>query len=120
MHSVCLGTYRNDSDPLMLFVGDHDADCRRLCRAHLQRTKDHVLQAENGVGPPASVAMEHVDAVIMDIMMPERDGLECTRRLRSDKATKSIPIITSSARTPKLPQRFPIARRSLLPAWYGS
>lgn len=94
-----IGEQQTHSDPLTVLVVDDDADFRRLCRAHLQRAKYQVLEAENGMVALARVAEEHVDVVIMDIMMPEMDGLECTRRLRSEAATKSIPIIMSSGRT---------------------
>ena len=97
------GEQQNHSDPFTVLVVDDDADCRHLCRAHLQRAKYQVLEAESGRVALAVVAEEHVDVVIMDIMMPEMDGLECTRRLRSDAATKSIPIIMAGARTPARP-----------------
>ena len=44
-----LGEQQNHSGPFTVLVVDDDADCRRLCRTHLQRTKYPVLQAENGM-----------------------------------------------------------------------
>ena len=48
-----------------------------------------------------AVAEEKPDLVLLDIMLPGKDGLEILRSLRSDPATAKIPVIMASARGPE-------------------
>ena len=57
-----------------------------------------VMAADNGVKALEVIKKEVPDIVITDLMMPEMDGIELTRRLRSDPKTKHIPIIMLTAR----------------------
>ena len=50
-------------------------------------------EAENGAEALTTVARQRPDLILMDIQLPVMDGYEATRRLKSDPATKSIPII---------------------------
>lgn len=84
--------------PLVLLVDDCPAN-RCLLERLLARDGMRSLHAVNGAEAieAARTALPHV--IIMDVMMPVMDGLEATRRLRSDPATASIPIIIVSAKT---------------------
>jgi two-component system cell cycle response regulator DivK len=56
-----------------------------------------VLDAVNGLEAIAIAHSEAPDLILMDISLPELDGLQATRRLKSDPATQRIPIIILTA-----------------------
>ncbi len=57
-----------------------------------------VFVAKNGIEALEQARWEKPDLVIMDIMMPEMDGLEACRHFKTDSSLKSIPIIMLTAR----------------------
>jgi signal transduction histidine kinase len=57
-----------------------------------------LMAADNGIKALELIKKEVPDIVITDLMMPEMDGIELTRRLRLDPKTKHIPIIMLTAR----------------------
>ncbi|MGB0715354.1 MAG: response regulator [Phycisphaerae bacterium] len=83
-------------EPTVLIVDDSPTN-RTLCQSCLNNRGYRLLQACDGVEAYEMATSEPPDAIIMDIMMPRMDGLECTRRLRAHEATKDVPIIVLSA-----------------------
>ena len=83
-------------DPIVLIAEDH-LDSREALGALLEAFGFRVITAVNGA-QAVDLAMEHrPDLILMDIMMPELDGFEATRRLRGFPETSEIPIITLTA-----------------------
>lgn len=60
-----------------------------------------VLRATNGREALALAREHRPDIIFMDIIMPEMDGYEATRRLNDDPATRGIPIIFVSSKRQK-------------------
>ncbi len=59
----------------------------------------HVLIARNGLeGLEQLAKAERIDLVLMDVMMPEMDGLEATRRLRTDPRWARLPVLALTAK----------------------
>jgi putative two-component system response regulator len=68
-----------------------------VCRGCQERNGYKVREAADGCVALAQVHEQVPDVIVMDVMMPNMDGLECTRALRADPETRDIPIIIVSA-----------------------
>jgi DNA-binding response OmpR family regulator len=82
----------------ILLVDDEQAVQQPLSFA-LERDGHRVVQARDGEEALEQFAKEHVDLVVLDIMLPKLDGLEVCKRLR---AASSVPIIMLTARDDEL------------------
>lgn len=83
-------------NPTILIVED-DPRNMKLVRDVLRATGYTVLEASNGVDGVALARAEHPHLVLMDIHLPLLDGREAARILRSDDATRGIPVVALSA-----------------------
>lgn len=79
-----------------ILVVDDDKNTRLLLRAVLEAEHYTVFTAENGEDALAVMDREHIDLVVLDIMMPKMDGYEFTRTLRENRST--LPILMVSAK----------------------
>jgi len=66
--------------------------------ANLLKDKYQTKVATSGATALQIVASSKVDLILLDIMMPEMDGIETCRRLKADEATASIPVIFLTAK----------------------
>ena len=82
----------------ILVVDDHP-DNLDLLEALLGRQNYAVDRAENGLVALQKVALSPPDLILLDIMMPEMDGYEVCRQLKSDPNTCTIPILFINALT---------------------
>jgi DNA-binding response OmpR family regulator len=87
-----------DSSPTILLVDDEDS-VRKVLAFPLERDGYAVVQAADGAEALERFAAQHIDLVVLDIMLPKLDGLEVCKRLR---ATSSVPIIMLTARDDEL------------------
>lgn len=81
---------------LNILVVDDDKNTRLLLRAVLEEEKYTVFTAENGEDALEVMDREHIDLVVVDIMMPKMDGYEFTETLR--KSDNNLPILMVSAK----------------------
>jgi hypothetical protein len=85
-----------------VLIADDDVRNVFALASVLERHGVEVLFAENGLEAIAALeASPGVDLVLMDIMMPELDGYEATRRIRADKRFAKLPIISLTAKAMK-------------------
>ncbi|MDQ1729737.1 MAG: two-component system, cell cycle response regulator DivK [Pyrinomonadaceae bacterium] len=83
--------------PRTILVVDDFDDTRLLLRTWLERQGFRVLEAENGTRAVAVAETERPNLIIMDVEMPEMDGLAATRKLRELKNFDIVPIVAVSA-----------------------
>lgn len=81
----------------LVLVADDDRDILSLVRAVLERSGHEVVCAGDGAEALACIAARRPDLAVLDITMPQVDGLEVLRRLRADPATSDLPVILLSA-----------------------
>lgn len=78
---------------------DDDPDNRDLIRFVLKKAGYEVLETYNGVIGIELAHKEMPDMVLLDLAMPEMDGWEVARRLKTDPDTKQIKIVALTVRT---------------------
>jgi DNA-binding response OmpR family regulator len=81
-----------------LLVVDDDPDIRDIVELNFMMEGFEVLTAANGREAEEIVRSQRPDAVLLDIMMPERDGIDVLTALRADPATHDIPVVLLSAK----------------------
>jgi CheY-like chemotaxis protein len=81
-----------------ILVVDDDRDIVRLMRAYLEQAGYNVLTAYEGETALHMLRREHPHLLILDLMLPERDGWEITRIVRGDTSLQDTPIIMLTAR----------------------
>ena len=83
--------------PQKVLIVDDDPIMHQLVKRHLERAGYEMLSATNGLEAIDVATRELPHLIVMDVMMPEVDGLESMRRLRKSEATKAIPVIVVTA-----------------------
>ena len=82
-----------------VLVVEDEPDIRRLVVLHLERDGFRCRTAATGTDALREVKTAVPDLVVLDLMLPELDGLEVCRRLRRDPGTASVPIIMLTAKS---------------------
>ena len=81
-----------------LLVVDDDPQIIRLLQAYLEQAGFVVLTAPEGETAWQLIRRERPDLVILDLMLPKRDGWDITRRVRADEHLAGMPIVLLTAR----------------------
>jgi DNA-binding response OmpR family regulator len=85
-------------NPSVLIVDDEPMT-RNLLRLMLERVGFDILEAEDGLQALEAVARARPNLLILDVMMPNMDGITVCETLRAQAETTVLPIILLSART---------------------
>lgn len=85
-----------------ILVVDDDSNAVRILKDKLTAAGYDVIPASNGVEGYAKAKSERPDLILLDIMMPEVDGITVLQRLKFDPQTDSIPVIIMTAKGEKM------------------
>ena len=81
-----------------ILVVEDDPDISELIRHYLEKAGHMVQRLATGAGVLPRLRAEPADLVILDLMLPEVDGLIVCQAMRNDPATAAIPVIMLTAR----------------------
>ena len=82
-----------------ILIVDDDVDTLRLVGLMLQRQGYEISAATSGEQALGKAFEEKPDVILLDVMMPDMDGYDVTRRLRKNPATQTTPILLFTAKT---------------------
>ena len=87
-----------DSKPRKILVVDDEADVTDLVAYHL-KSKGYVVEAVNNPNSSIGTARTFLpDLVILDVMMPDLNGVQICRMLRADSQLKNVPVVFLTAK----------------------
>jgi len=76
-----------------ILIADDDADMLELLTVMLENEGYTVLKAENGLQAVEMARKELPALVMLDIHMPVMDGLKACKEIKSDKVTRTVPVV---------------------------
>jgi CheY-like chemotaxis protein len=80
-----------------VLVVDDNPQNLELLVAYLESLGCHITTAVDGLEAMEKVPQEQPDLILLDVMMPRMSGFEVCRKLKSDPATREVPIIMVTA-----------------------
>jgi len=78
---------------MKILIAEDDISTRKLEQMMLQRAGYSVLEAENGHVALEVLDVQHIDVILLDVLMPGMTGIEFLRKLKSNPITARVPII---------------------------
>ncbi len=85
--------------PQRVLVVDDEPDVLLLCRVNLEFEGYEVVLASNGVDAIAEVRDQRPDVILLDVMMPQKDGWQVLDELQGDPELATIPVVMLTARS---------------------
>jgi len=81
-----------------ILIVEDDEDIMELISFNLEQEKYSILQAESGEKALQEISKELPSLVLLDLMLPEINGLDVCRRLKANSRTQSIPVLMVTAK----------------------
>jgi DNA-binding response OmpR family regulator len=83
---------------MRVLVIDDEQDVLLLCRVNLQYAGHEVLEAPDGDRGLELARTARPDVIVLDVMLPARDGISILRDLGEDPATADVPVVLLTAK----------------------
>ena len=88
--------------PETVMVIEDEKEIRELIRYHLERAGFRVHSAADGDDGLKQLFASRPDAVVLDLMLPGRSGLEVLREVRGEPSTRDLPVVVLTARSAEM------------------
>ena len=85
-----------------VLIVEDETNIRQLVKYNLEKESYQVLEAEDGLQGLRLAKAEKPDLVLLDLMLPQMDGLEVCRSLKGNPATSALPIIMLTAKSEEI------------------
>lgn len=85
-----------------VLIVEDEANIRQLVKYNLEKESFQVIEAEDGLQGLRLAKAEKPDLVLLDLMLPQMDGLEVCRSLKGNQATAALPIIMLTAKSEEI------------------
>lgn len=85
-----------------VLIVEDEANIRQLVKYNLEKESYQVIEAEDGLQGLKLAKAEKPDLVLLDLMLPQMDGLEVCRTLKGNQATAAVPIIMLTAKSEEI------------------
>ena len=85
-----------------VLIVEDEANIRQLVKYNLEKESYQVIEAEDGLLGLRLAKAEKPDLVLLDLMLPQMDGLEVCRSLKGNQATAALPIIMLTAKSEEI------------------
>jgi CheY-like chemotaxis protein len=86
------------TDLRSILVVDDDEAYRTILGKHLEQLCDRVRVTGDTQGAMATATRREVDALMLDIIMPDTDGLTMLQQIRADAVTADLPVVVCSSK----------------------
>ena len=85
-----------------VLIVEDEVNIRQLVKYNLEKESYQVIEAEDGLQGLRLAKAEKPDLVLLDLMLPQMDGLEVCRSLKGNQATSALPIIMLTAKSEEI------------------
>ena len=85
-----------------VLIVEDEANIRQLVKYNLEKESFQVIEAEDGLQGLRLAKAEKPDLVLLDLMLPQMEGLEVCRSLKGNQATAALPIIMLTAKSEEI------------------